>query len=98
MAPLHRRHLLNLGLGTFGLSLADYFGVRQRARAVGSGRPRRATSCIVLYCWGGMSHHETWDQECHGVRGGVGGGGRGRCLGFRHCRWRRAASSRAVET
>src|SRR5262249_28583979 len=24
------------------------------------GRPR---SCIVLYCWGGMSHLETWDPK-----------------------------------
>jgi Protein of unknown function (DUF1501) len=23
----------------------------------------RATSCIILYCWGGMSHHETWDPK-----------------------------------
>jgi uncharacterized protein (DUF1501 family) len=63
MPPLHRRNLLRLGVGAFGLSLADFLGVRQQ---VGASRPEtspRATSCIVLYCWGGMSHHETWDPK-----------------------------------
>src|SRR5262249_609666 len=23
----------------------------------------RARTCIALYCWGGMSHHETWDPK-----------------------------------
>jgi hypothetical protein len=23
----------------------------------------KAKSCIILYCWGGMSHHETWDMK-----------------------------------
>lgn len=35
-------------------------------RALASGdttsKPR-AKRCIILYCWGGMSHHETWDPK-----------------------------------
>ena len=50
-----RRDFLKLGLGAFGLSLPNYL-----AAAAGSGRAR---TCIVLYCWGGMSHHETWDPK-----------------------------------
>jgi uncharacterized protein (DUF1501 family) len=63
MTSLHRRNLLRIGVGAFGLSLTDYFGVRQQVRAARPETSPRATSCIVLYCWGGMSHHETWDPK-----------------------------------
>lgn len=63
MTPLHRRNVLKLGVGAFGLSLADYLGVRQQVRAARPETSPRATRCIVLYCWGGMSHHETWDPK-----------------------------------
>jgi uncharacterized protein (DUF1501 family) len=63
-AKFPRRDLLKLGLGAFGLPLAGYLHLQQAARAnspaTGPGRARR---CIVLYCWGGMSHHETWDPK-----------------------------------
>ena len=58
-----RRHFLRCGIGSLGFSLADYLGLRQSARASGSASTGRAKSCIVLYCWGGMSHHETWDPK-----------------------------------
>jgi uncharacterized protein DUF1501 len=54
-----RRQFLSCGVGTFGLSLANYLDLRAAGRATTG----RAKSCIVLYCWGGMSHHETWDPK-----------------------------------
>jgi hypothetical protein len=60
-----RRDLLRVGWGMFGLSLPGFLGLRQRARAGAHPSPKvgRAKSCIVLYCWGGMSHLETWDPK-----------------------------------
>ncbi len=60
-----RRWLRCCGLNVLGLSLADYFGLRGRAAesdaaAAGFGRAR---ACIVLFCWGGTSHLETWDPK-----------------------------------
>ena len=55
---LARRDFL-LSLGGLGLSLPAYL---RQAQAVTS-QAARARSCIVLYCWGGMSHHETWDPK-----------------------------------
>ncbi len=62
MVPIHpasRRAFLKLGLGAVGLSMSDML----QARASSNARSGRAKSCIVLYCWGGMSHHETWDTK-----------------------------------
>ena len=57
-----RRDFLRLGCGALGLSLPTYFGLRQLAASPAE-RHGQARSCIVLYCWGGMSHHETWDLK-----------------------------------
>jgi hypothetical protein len=63
---LTRRHLLrNCGLGLMGLSLPGYLaqraqGMERKAEGVGFGRAR---SCIVLFCWGGVSHIDTWDPK-----------------------------------
>ena len=59
---LHRRDFMRLGVGAFGLTLPGFLDLR---RVAGAGRKvaPRARSCIVLYCWGGMSHHETWDPK-----------------------------------
>lgn len=54
---LRRRDFLRLGLGGLGLTLPTFL---QQANASSI---RRARSCIVLYCWGGMSHHETFDTK-----------------------------------
>jgi uncharacterized protein (DUF1501 family) len=56
--PLPRRDFLTLSLGGLGLSLPAFL---QQSHA--SPLDRRASSCIVLYCWGGMSHHETLDLK-----------------------------------
>src|SRR5438874_6205290 len=49
----------------FGLSLPGFLGLRQQAlvQANPAAVSGRAKSCIVLYCWGGMSHLETWDPK-----------------------------------
>ena len=59
---LHRRDFMRLGVGAFGLTLPGFLDLRRAAGACGNVAPR-AKSCIVLYCWGGMSHHETWDPK-----------------------------------
>src|SRR2546426_10877332 len=65
LAGFSRREMLHVGWGIFGLSLPGFLGLRQQAQA----RSKAATvvgsaqSCIVLYCWGGMSHLETWDPK-----------------------------------
>ena len=58
-----RRFLRRIGLGTLGLSLTDFLAARQSVTANANPPPRRVRACIVLYCWGGMSHHETWDPK-----------------------------------
>jgi hypothetical protein len=63
-SPQTRRHFLRrVGVGTLGLSLADYFAMPSAARGSEAMTGGRAKSCIVLYCWGGVSHHETWDLK-----------------------------------
>lgn len=57
-SQLPRRDFLKLALGGAGLSLPAFL---QHSQGKTSGRTAR--SCIVLYCWGGMSHHETWDTK-----------------------------------
>lgn len=56
MSHLARRDFLKLALGGAGLSLPGFLQASPLPNA-------RARSCIVLYCWGGMSHHETWDTK-----------------------------------
>src|SRR5438045_2769855 len=61
--PSRRQFFRRVGLGTFGLSVAQYFASQSSARAQEIRGFGRARSCLVLYCWGGMSHHETWDPK-----------------------------------
>jgi len=48
----------------FGLSLAEILALRASAAGV-SPTFGRAKRCIVLFCWGGMSHLDTWDLKPH---------------------------------
>src|SRR5262245_31673289 len=57
-----RRKFLRCGLGALGLSLPAYLS-RRAARAATADGFGRARSVIILYCWGGMSHLETWDLK-----------------------------------
>ena len=58
---LNRRELL--GAGAIGLSLPTLFNLRHLARSAEHSSAGRARSCLMLYCWGGMSHHETFDLK-----------------------------------
>lgn len=57
-----RRTCLKAGLGLFGgLSLADWFALRAQASGAASFDDTR--SVIVLFCWGGLSHIDTFDMK-----------------------------------
>src|SRR5688572_20348249 len=57
-----RRRMLATSASLCGLSLPSF--LQLRAAAAPSTTPKvKAKSCIILYCWGGMSHHETWDPK-----------------------------------
>src|SRR5271163_3611744 len=60
--PVSRRRFLRTSLGVLGLSLPEFLAQRCQAqvRSVESGK---AKSCIVFFCWGGMSQLETWDPK-----------------------------------
>ena len=55
-----RRDFLKLGLG--GLALPDLLALRANA-AGGDHGFGKAKSCIVLFCWGGISHLDTFDLK-----------------------------------
>lgn len=62
---LSRRGLLRASCGLPGLPIADFLARRQLAASTPQVRlvPGKAKSCIVLFCWGGMSHHDTFDPK-----------------------------------
>lgn len=61
---LSRRQMLaTVAGGLGGLSLASLLRLKQAAAAPATGTFGRAKSCIIVYCWGGMSHHESWDLK-----------------------------------
>src|SRR5262249_60462345 len=52
------------GWGGVGVAVPDYLGLRcLRAGATPPAADGPARSCIVLYCWGGMSHLDTLDLK-----------------------------------
>ena len=65
---LTRRESLNTGAALAGVSLASMLQMQSHAAL-----SRSEKSCIVIYCWGGISHHESWDpkpdapQEIRGI-------------------------------
>lgn len=65
MQGFPRRSFLRTGIGAAGLSLPAF--LQTRAHGADSARQPStsgtAKRCIVLYAWGGMSHHETWDVK-----------------------------------
>jgi hypothetical protein len=60
---LSRRSWLRAGAGLLGLSLPQALALRSAAATRSEAGFGKAKSCIVLYCWGGMSHHETLDPR-----------------------------------
>ena len=57
---LSRRSALQAG-GLFGLSLPTL--LQQQALGASDSLSGNAKSCIILYCWGGQSHIDTWDLK-----------------------------------
>ena len=58
-----RRDVLRSSLGLAGMTLPTFFSAR--AGSAETGAPR-AKSCIVVYCWGGISHLESFDPKPEG--------------------------------
>src|SRR4029453_9478607 len=58
---LSRRNLLATTAGVCGLSWPAFMCLQNSA--AGGGTPGKAKSCSIVYCWGGMSHLETWDPK-----------------------------------
>ena len=57
---MQRRDFLKLGLG--GLTLPQVLALRAGANEGAHGFGR-AKNCIVLFCWGGISHLDTFDLK-----------------------------------
>ena len=60
---LSRRQMLVNCAGIGGVSLHAFPRSRSLAASNITAPSPRAKSCILLYCWGGMSHLETWDLK-----------------------------------
>ena len=59
---ISRRKLLRVAAGGLaGLSLADHLALQAATKGTATGG--QAKSCIVLFCWGGMSHIDTLDPK-----------------------------------
>src|SRR4051812_13375015 len=55
-----RRQMLATSIALGGLSLPSFLQLRAATAPL---KAKAAKSCIILYCWGGMSHLETWDPK-----------------------------------
>src|SRR5689334_12903070 len=62
ISRLSRRKLLAAGIGAGGLSLPSLLQLKATA-APQSVPNHKAKACIILYCWGGISHFESWDPK-----------------------------------
>ena len=60
---MSRRSALRVGCGASGLSLAQLLQIKSAAAAGSDRAASAAKSCIVLFCWGGMSHIDTFDPK-----------------------------------
>jgi hypothetical protein len=63
---ISRRQMLATSIGFCGLSLPAF--LQRTSIAAESASPAvtprgKAKSCIIVFCWGGMSHFETWDPK-----------------------------------
>ncbi len=58
-----RRGVLRAGCGMVGLSLSQFLQLKTAVAAQSKRSRSGAKSCIVLYCWGGMSHIDTFDPK-----------------------------------
>ena len=62
-SAISRRRMLKTSFGALGFSVPEFLQLQRRSEGAHAGGFGRAKSCIVLYCWGGMSHHESWDPK-----------------------------------
>ena len=74
---LPRRDLFKTSAGALAFSLPAWLKMQSEASAALTPRPGsgKAKNCIIVYCWGGMSHHETFDPKPFaplGIRGPFG--------------------------
>ncbi len=60
---LSRRRLLATTAGIGGFSLPSFLQMQSRASSDGGVARGKAKSCIILFCWGGMSHLDTLDLK-----------------------------------
>ena len=62
---LPRRDLFKTSAGALAFSLPAWLKMQSNAQAALTPRPGsgKAKNCIIVYCWGGMSHHETFDPK-----------------------------------
>ncbi|HUY35038.1 MAG TPA: DUF1501 domain-containing protein [Pirellulales bacterium] len=60
---LSRRKMLATAAGMYGISLPNFLQLQSLAATRNATLAGKAKSCIILYCWGGMSHLETWDPK-----------------------------------
>src|SRR5690349_1790219 len=60
---MSRRKLLATTAGICTLSLPAFLQLRPAAAAPTATSGANAKACIIVYCWGGMSHLESWDPK-----------------------------------
>lgn len=60
--PLSRRHLLTSLTAAAGGALPTFVQLRH-LKAAENQTGGRAKRCIIVYCWGGISHHESFDLK-----------------------------------
>ena len=60
---LSRRRLLATAAGIGGLSLPGYLQMQSFAASSNGAGSGKAKSCIIPFCWGGMSHLDTLDLK-----------------------------------
>lgn len=63
--PCSRRGALATSAGLFGTSLSDFLHLKNAAKAANGQTREKARACILVYCWGGMSHLESLDLKPH---------------------------------
>jgi hypothetical protein len=64
LGRLSRRHMLATTAGLGGLSLPGFLRLQSASgNTPAPVAPGKARRCIIIYCWGGMSHHESWDPK-----------------------------------
>ncbi len=62
-AAWSRRSVLATTAGICGLSLSDYLQLQVRAAGSADRVADKAKACIIIYCWGGISHLESFDLK-----------------------------------